>query len=111
MEDLEKALAWVSDCIKDGKKVLIHCRFGIGRTGTFVAVYLMSQGLILKAALHKMKHTPSIPMSRNQWDVLDLYSEKLGVSKSRVPKLQEEIEQPPDSFFKKWETILEWFNK
>lgn len=111
VEDLEKALAWVADCINDGKKVLVHCRFGIGRTGTFVAAYLMSKGHSLKAALRKMEHTPSIPMSRNQWDVLDQYSEKLGVSKARVPELQEEIEQPPDAFFKKWEAILDWFKE
>ena len=111
LEDLEKALAWVADCINKGKKVLVHCRFGIGRTGTFVAAYLMSKGHSLKAALRKMKHTPSSPMSRNQWDVLDQYSEKLGVSKANVPELQEEIEPSSDSFFKKWETILDWFNK
>lgn len=111
MEDLEKALAWVADFIHNGKKVLVHCRFGIGRTGTFVAAYLMSKGHSLKAALNKMKHTPSIPMSRNQWDLLDQYSEKLGVSKERVPELQEEIEPPADSFFKKWEAILDWFKE
>ena len=58
-----------------------------------------------------MKHTPSIPMSRNQWDLLDRYTEKLGVSKAGVPELQEEIEQPSDSFFKKWEAMLDWYKK
>jgi hypothetical protein len=27
-----------------GKKVLVRCRFGIGRTGTFVTVYLLGKG-------------------------------------------------------------------
>ena len=57
------------------------------------------------AAIRKMKHTPSIPMSRQQWDILDCYSEKLGVSKAGVPELQGEIEPPSDSFFKKWERM------
>ena len=111
LEDLEKALAWVTDCINSGRKVLVHCRFGIGRSGTLVAAYLMSKGFSLKTALKKMKHTPCIPMSRNQWDLLELYSKKLGVSKEGVAELQEEIEPPSDTFFKKWEAMLDWFKK
>ena len=87
LEDLEKALVWVTDRINAGKKVLVHCRFGIGRTGTFVAAYLMSKGHSLRAAIRKMKHTPSLPMGINQWDSLDRYTEKLGVSKADVPEL------------------------
>jgi protein tyrosine/serine phosphatase len=101
----------VAACINSGKKVLVHCRFGIGRTGTFVAAYLMGKGYNLEAAIRKIKHTPSIPMSRNQWNLLDRYIEKLGISKAGVPELQEEIEQISDSFFKKWETMLDWFRK
>ena len=109
LEDLEKALAWVEDGISSGKKVLVHCRFGIGRTGTFVAAYLMSKGHSLKAAIRKMKHTPSLPTSRNQWDMLDRYTEKLGISKTGVPELQEDVEPPSDSFFKKWEAMMDFF--
>lgn len=109
LEDLEKALAWVEDGISSGKKVLVHCRFGIGRTGTFVAAYLMSKGHSLKAAIRKMKHTPSIPMSRRQWDLLDRYTEKLGVSKAGMTELQADIEPPSGSFFKKWEAMLGFF--
>ena len=58
-----------------------------------------------------MKHTPSIPMSRNQWDLLDRYTKKLGVSNAGVPETQEEIEQPSDSFFRKWEALLDWYKK
>ena len=111
LEELEKALAWVADCVNTSKKVLVHGRFGIGRTGTFVAAYLMNRGHYIKAAIRKMKHTPSIPMSRNQWYFLDRYSEKLGVSNAGVPELQEEIEQPSDSFFKKWEAMLDLYKK
>ena len=109
LEELEKALTWVTDYISSGKKVLVHCRFGIGRTGTFVAAYLIGKGCSLKTALRKMKHTPSAPMSRSQWDLLDRYTDKLKVSKAGVPELQEKIHQPSDSFFKKWEAMLDWF--
>ena len=111
LEDLEKALVWVTGIINAGRKVLVHCRFGIGRTGTFVAAYLMSRGHSLKATIRKMKHTPSLPTSRNQWDLLDRYAEKLGILNKSVPEIQEEIEQPSDSFFKKWEAMLDWYKK
>jgi len=111
LEDLEKALAWVAECINCGKKVLVHCRFGIGRTGTFVAAYLMSKGHSLKSAIRKIKHTPSIPMSRSQWDLLERFSEKLGVSNAGLHELQEQIEQPSETFFKKWETMMDFFKK
>ncbi|MGD8291565.1 MAG: dual specificity protein phosphatase family protein [Desulfobacterales bacterium] len=111
LDDLERALAWVVDCVNAGKKVLVHCRFGIGRTGTFVAAYLMGKGSSLKSALRKMKHTPSLPMSRNQWDLLYRYAEKLGVPKADVAELQEKTEKPSELFFKKWEAMLDWFKK
>jgi hypothetical protein len=50
-------------------------------------------------------------MSRNQWDLLARYAEKLGVSRAGFAELQEEIEQPADSFFKKWEAMFDFFNK
>ena len=35
--------------------------------------------------------------------------EKLGVSKAGLAEIQEEIEPPSDSFFKKWEAMLDFF--
>jgi protein-tyrosine phosphatase len=101
----------VGDCINAGKKVLVHCRFGIGRTGTFVAAYLMGKGHSLKSGLRKMKHTPSLPMSHNQWNLLYRYAEKLDVPKADVAELREETKKPSDSFFKKWEAMLDWFKE
>ena len=58
-----------------------------------------------------MKHTPSLPMSRNQWDLLDRYIEKYGISNADLSEIHANIEQPSDSFFKKWEAMLDWYKK
>nr|MDA3785898.1 dual specificity protein phosphatase family protein [Deltaproteobacteria bacterium] len=50
MAEMEKALEWLDEALYLGKKVLVHCRHGIGRTGTFVSAYLIRRGLGLKVA-------------------------------------------------------------
>ncbi len=57
MEEMEKGLAWLDEAMYLGKKVLVHCHHGIGRTGTFVTAYLLRRGLGLKKAGKKMKPT------------------------------------------------------
>ncbi len=77
MEELEKAINWLDHAIKSGKKVLVHCRFGIGRTGTFVTAYLIKRGYNIKTASKQMKHTRSCPSSYSQWKFLRKYQKKL----------------------------------
>lgn len=77
MEEMEKALDWLDEAIHAGKKVLVHCRFGIGRTGTFVTAHLVRKGFSLKAAGKKMKHTRSSPESYKQWKLLKKYVRKI----------------------------------
>ncbi len=36
-----KILSWISKRVSEGKPVLIHCRGGIGRSGTIAACYLI----------------------------------------------------------------------
>jgi len=50
-------------------------------------------------------------MSRNQWKLLERYADKLGVSKANVAALKEAPEQPSDSFFKKWEAMLDFYKE
>jgi len=74
---MEKAFQWLDQTIADGHKVLVHCRFGVGRTGTFVTAYLMQQGLSMKAAAKALKHTRSNPTQHCQWKMLRSYKKKL----------------------------------
>lgn len=109
MEELEKTLAWMAESLKAGKKILVHCRFGIGRTGTIVAAFLMNEGCSFKEALAKMAHTPSTPMSHQQFGLLKKYSTVLGLRKAPVREVENESTAESNTFFKKWEVLRDWF--
>lgn len=58
MPEMEKGLEWLDEAIYLGKKVLVHCHHGVGRTGTFVTAYLLRRGLGMRKAekiLKKLK--------------------------------------------------------
>ena len=73
-------MAEILDCIHDavqsGRCVYVHCRAGIGRTGTTVGCYLVEQGLSGEAALDELNRLwqfcarlvtwPEVPQTGNQ---------------------------------------------
>jgi protein-tyrosine phosphatase len=77
VEAMETAFEWLDNIISSGRKVLVHCRFGVGRTGTFVTGYLMKNGLSMKAAAKALKHTRAKPTNHCQWKLLRSYMKKL----------------------------------
>lgn len=77
IHEMEKAMQWVEEKIKNGAKVLVHCRFGVGRTGTFITGYLMRQGMSMKQAEKKLKKTRANPSNYCQWKLLRTYAKKL----------------------------------
>lgn len=88
MKEMEKALAWLDEAIYLGKKVLIHCRHGIGRTGTFITSYLIRRGHGLKLATMTLKKTKANPTSYPQHKLLKKYHKKSGTLKIREPSLE-----------------------
>ena len=88
MKEMEKALAWLDEAIYLGKKVLIHCRHGIGRTGTFITSYLIRRGHGLKLATMTLKKTKANPTSYTQHKLLKKYHKKSGTLKIREPSLE-----------------------
>jgi protein-tyrosine phosphatase len=74
----DAALDWLEEEIHRGAKVLIHCRHGIGRTGTMVSAYLLRKGLTLKAARKVLKHSGAHPTHPEQWKFLKHYGKRVG---------------------------------
>jgi hypothetical protein len=88
LQELEKALDWLDECLYLGKKALVHCRHGIGRTGTVVTAYLLRKGLGHKLAGKKLKGLRSQPANFDQWWFLRKYGKKERPLDLREPSLE-----------------------
>jgi protein-tyrosine phosphatase/Fe-S-cluster containining protein len=94
MDALEKALNWLDEAIYLGKKVLVHCRHGIGRTGTVVYSYLLRKGLGAKRARRVMNGLRAQPTEHAQKRLLRSLGKKEGELTIGQPcMLPEEDEQ------------------
>ena len=106
MSELEKGLDWLDEAIYLGKKVLVHCRHGIGRTGTFVTGYLIRRGLGLKMAEKKLKGTRSQASNYSQWRLLKKYGKKSGKLTIREPSLESGHLVDLSKFFMEYESLV-----
>ena len=87
MDELEKGLQWLDEAIYLKKKVLVHCRFGQGRTGTITSAYLLRRGLGMKQTKKEMKKTKAIPSTYRQWKFLRKYSKKQSNLSFQAPRV------------------------
>jgi len=107
MEEMELALEWLDEALYLGKKVLVHCRHGIGRTGTVVSAYLIRRGLGLKVASKKMKRTRANPTNYAQWRLLKRYSKKVGKLIIREPALENQDIVDLTTYFAEYEALTQ----
>lgn len=106
MEAMDQALEWMDESIYLGKKVLVHCRHGIGRTGTLISAYLLRKGLSANMVQKQLKKLRSKPASYCQWQLLRKYGKKQGRLTLREPTLENKHSVDLNPFFEDLETIF-----
>ncbi|MBU1404091.1 MAG: dual specificity protein phosphatase family protein [Proteobacteria bacterium] len=106
LEAMEQGLAWLDEAIYLGKKILVHCRHGIGRTGTFVSAYLLRRGLGLKVAEKKLRHSRATPANYSQWRLLKKYGKQSGTLRIREPSPENRNVVDLNAFFGEYEALI-----
>jgi protein-tyrosine phosphatase len=89
---MRQILAAVDSALQAGRCVYVHCRMGIGRTGTVLGCRLVEQGLSGEAALDELnrawqqcdraKRWPSIPETREQRQYVVSWPDLQGMDKT-----------------------------
>lgn len=107
MTEMEEGLEWLDSAIYLGKKVLVHCRHGIGRTGTFVTAYLLRRGFSLKQAGKMLKSTRATPTNFSQWWLLRKFGKQEGQLTLQEPTPENRKSDDLEPFFKRYELLLD----
>lgn len=76
LEALDLALEWMDEALFLGKRVYVHCRHGIGRTGTVLNAYLLRKGLGHQLAARTLKRLRSQPANYDQWRTVRRYGKQ-----------------------------------
>ncbi|MCX5869481.1 MAG: dual specificity protein phosphatase family protein [Deltaproteobacteria bacterium] len=107
MELMEEALQWLDEALYLKKKILVHCRHGLGRTGTFVSAYLLRRGLGLKLTEKRLKPARVTPGNYSQWQLLRKYGKKQGQLSARPPSIEDKETVDLRPFLREYAAILQ----
>jgi protein-tyrosine phosphatase/Fe-S-cluster containining protein len=106
MQLMEAALDWLDEALYLRKKILIHCRHGLGRTGTFVSAYLLRRGFGLKLTEKKLKSARMSPGSFSQWRLLRKYEKQKGMLRAVEPSLENRVTVNLQPFLHEFDGLL-----
>lgn len=66
-EALERAMEWMDGILAQNRRLLIHCRLGMGRTGTLLYAYLWSRNLQERVDPNLLEALRARPSNYAQW--------------------------------------------
>ncbi|MHC1741827.1 MAG: dual specificity protein phosphatase family protein [Syntrophobacteraceae bacterium] len=75
-EAMEKAMHWMDEILNQQKRLLIHCRLGMGRTGTLLYSYLWSRNLYHGISEDLLEQIRSRPCNFSQWRLVKRYRDQ-----------------------------------
>ncbi|WP_310600699.1 dual specificity protein phosphatase family protein [Desulfobulbus sp.] len=105
---MEQALDWLDESIYLDKKVLVHCRMGQGRTGTFVAAYLLRRGFDFKGAEQTLKGRLASPSTFAQRRFLKRYGKQSGPLKSGPPRIDNRPRPDVEPLLEAYAQAIAW---
>lgn len=74
---LDNSVTWVRERFDNGKKVLIHCQEGVGRSVTLACAVLMFDGYTLKESIELIRSQRwGVHLNKRQYPELLLFAER-----------------------------------
>ncbi len=85
-EVLSQIVGLINEKVGEGRKILVHCNLGRGRSTLVVAAYLVNQGLSTEDAIRKIKEKRNVTyLNERQRRALSDFADKLSPSFKKNP--------------------------